>query len=53
MSQAFDAFEIDTSSQPTKQAVDEFIAKLLYEGAERGGYRDLDPTIARIREGSH
>ena len=53
MSQAFDGFEIDTSSQPTKQAVDEFIAKLLYEGLERGGYRDLDATIARIREGSH
>jgi Fic family protein len=53
MSQAVDAFEVvvDHIGRVSGDAVRSFVANLLYEGLERGGYRDLDATIEELRGG--
>jgi Fic family protein len=53
MSQTAGAFRLDLSGRSSVSADDiqAFIANLLYEGLEQGGYRDLDTTIDEIRQG--
>jgi Fic family protein len=54
ISQAFDGFQLDLAdgSQVPDDAVREFVANLLYEGLERGGYRDLGEAIDALRIGT-
>ena len=53
MSQTAGAFRLDLSGRLSVSADDiqAFIANLLYEGLEQGGYRDLDTAIDEIRQG--
>ena len=53
MSQTVVGFQLDLAadSQLSNVAVREFVANVLYEGLERGGYRDLDETIDGLRFG--
>jgi hypothetical protein len=44
--------ELAAESQLSNDAIRDFVANVLYEGLERGGYRDLDETIDGLRRGA-
>jgi hypothetical protein len=51
LNQAVDGFRLDLGeeSRLTDHDARAFVANLLYEGLERGGYRDLDQAIDELR----
>ena len=53
MSQAAAAFRLELGGQSSlsEDDIQAFVANLLYEGLERGGYRDLDEVMEEIRRG--
>jgi hypothetical protein len=52
MSQTADGFRLDLpESQLPDNEIRAFVANLLYEGLERGGYRGLDEAIDELRRG--
>jgi Fic family protein len=53
ISQAAAAFRLELGGQsnPSKDDIVGFVADLLYEGLEQGGYRDLDEVMDAIRQG--
>ena len=55
LSQTAGAFSLDLGGGPnlSDNDVRAFVADLLYEGLERGGYRDLDRAMDELRYGSH
>lgn len=52
MSQAVGAFQMrrSTGFELSNEDVRRFVADMLYEALERGGYRDVDPAIDAIRQ---
>jgi Fic family protein len=54
LSQTADAFrfELAEGTRLSEEDVGVFVANLLYEGLERGGYRDLDAAINELRSGA-
>jgi hypothetical protein len=53
MGQTSAGFEFDPTTQLeiSDDFLHQFVADLLYEGLERGGYRDLDEAIDKLRGG--
>jgi hypothetical protein len=55
LSQTVGAFSLDLGGGPnlSDDDVRAFVADLLYEGLERGGYRDLDRAMDELRLGAN